>query len=268
MGFLISLAVAVLISGVTIVTFKNQINISLMKFFRNLSRFKARRRLYGNEASLIPILMGKEKDVVIIQNNSEESDGFTMTAAELREMDGRTENTPIYIAVRGYIFDISAGRNMYGPGSGYHSLVGREAASAFAHGCSHHEVCFQTPVDQLTPEQLLEVDRWIDLYRNHDKYKLVGRLVSDPVDQIVDNELHSDQHENETIIDLEATESPVDTQDTTSNPPQESLSSEEEEEQQTPTIPLEEIPADSESFQSSPVEGDGKVEDDSREDIL
>ena len=186
-GFIaLSVALGFGLIGVTIVTKKNDINILLMKFFRNLSRFKARRRLYGNQASLIPLLMGNEPEVLMIRNDSlvDEGDGFTMTLAELAEMDGKTESTPIYISIKGQIFDISEGREMYGPGKGYHPLVAKEAASAFAAGC-FQDGCFKTPIDKLSPEQLIEVDRWIDLYRNHDKYKLVGRLVSDPVDQII-----------------------------------------------------------------------------------
>ena len=192
MGFgwiALSVALGFGLISVTIVTKKNDINIILMKFFRNLSRFKARKRLYGNQASLIPLLMGREPEIVMIQNDSviDEGDGFTMTLAELAEMDGRTENTPIYISVKGQIFDISEGRAMYGPGKGYHSLVAKESASAFAFGCFQDE-CFKTSIDNLSAEQLVEVDRWIDLYRNHDKYKLVGRLISDPIDQIISND--------------------------------------------------------------------------------
>eukprot|EP01036_Dinobryon_divergens_P022723 gene22723-31008_t len=148
--------------------------------------------------------MGREPDIVMIRNDSviDEGDGFTMTLAELAEMDGRTENTPIYISIKGQIFDISEGRAMYGPGKGYHPLVAKEAASAFAFGCFEDE-CFKTPIDNLSPEQLVEVDRWIDLYRNHDKYKLVGRLISDPIDRIIADDEEVEQMNGAAPVDSE-----------------------------------------------------------------
>ena len=44
--------------------------------------------------------------------------------AELAYYDG-TEDRPIYIAADGFVFDVSSGRDFYGPGAGYHPFAGR-----------------------------------------------------------------------------------------------------------------------------------------------
>lgn len=40
----------------------------------------------------------------------------------LARFDGRDENTPIYIALDGDVFDVSSNRRVYGPGGSYHVL--------------------------------------------------------------------------------------------------------------------------------------------------
>ncbi|XP_069118634.1 uncharacterized protein [Argopecten irradians] len=54
------------------------------------------------------------------------------TASELRGYDGRDSKKPLLMAVRGVVFDVSEGKDFYGPGAGYHALVGRDASRAIA----------------------------------------------------------------------------------------------------------------------------------------
>lgn len=41
-----------------------------------------------------------------------------LTLAQLAEYDGKDPSKPLYIAVRGKIYDVSAGKTFYGPGTG------------------------------------------------------------------------------------------------------------------------------------------------------
>ena len=89
-------------------------------------------------------------------------------------------------ALRGRVYDVSAGTKFYGPGKAYNHFVGRDASRAFATGCRAAE-CVSADLDGLSPSQLREVDRWMEMYETHDKYTFVGTLVEDPVDVALDS---------------------------------------------------------------------------------
>ncbi len=186
---LFSLLATSLLACVSLFLLRRKINLGLMRFFRDLSRFKSRRRLYGNQAALMPILLGKEKPIEIdFRISSDGSEDFTVTASELLEMDGRTKDTPIYISLRGLVYDVSAARDKYGPGKSYHALCGKDATISFATGC-FGDSCPEKKVEDLNEEELKQVQDWIELYHHHDKYKYIGRLVIDPVDAFVTQEM-------------------------------------------------------------------------------
>jgi hypothetical protein len=116
-----------------------------------------------------------------------------MTLEELSEMNGATQSTPVYICVRGLIFDVSAGRDAYGPGKSYHPLVAKEATAMYATGCLGEDDCKDKMATYvITSEDIIEVEKWVDFYANHEKYTYVGRLLNyDFMDQIVAMELQS-----------------------------------------------------------------------------
>jgi predicted heme/steroid binding protein len=58
-----------------------------------------------------------------------------MTLEELQRYDGTNEDLPIYLAVNGTIYDVSASPRFYGPGGGYHIFAGRDSTRAFITGC-------------------------------------------------------------------------------------------------------------------------------------
>jgi len=110
----------------------------MMRLFRDLGRYKARKRRFGSDTALIPIILGREEPVDIgstLEQIESERNYFTMTLEQLAEMNGNDPDTPMYISVKDLIFDVSAGREIYGPGKSYHALVGRNATLAFANAC-------------------------------------------------------------------------------------------------------------------------------------
>ncbi|QIW98309.1 hypothetical protein AMS68_003827 [Peltaster fructicola] len=54
---------------------------------------------------------------------------------QLRAYDGSDPSKPIYVALNGTIYDVTAGARFYGPGGTYHVLAGKDAARAFVTGC-------------------------------------------------------------------------------------------------------------------------------------
>ena len=63
-------------------------NVGLSRFFRNLSRYKSRKRVLGNEQALIPLILGTETEQAVDFENLQD-DGFTMTPESLRAMNVR-----------------------------------------------------------------------------------------------------------------------------------------------------------------------------------
>ncbi|KAK4575081.1 hypothetical protein LTR86_000933 [Recurvomyces mirabilis] len=59
----------------------------------------------------------------------------SLTDTQLLSYDGTDPNKPIYLALNGTIYDVSAGRRIYGPGGSYHVFAGKDAARGFVTGC-------------------------------------------------------------------------------------------------------------------------------------
>ncbi|KAF2715687.1 hypothetical protein K504DRAFT_457834 [Pleomassaria siparia CBS 279.74] len=59
----------------------------------------------------------------------------SLTDAELLAYDGSDPAKPIYLALNGTIYDVSANRATYAPGGSYSFFSGRDAARAFLTGC-------------------------------------------------------------------------------------------------------------------------------------
>lgn len=51
-----------------------------------------------------------------------------ISVAELSAHDGRDAAKPIYVAIKGKVFDVSPKREMYGPGAGYNIFAGKDAS--------------------------------------------------------------------------------------------------------------------------------------------
>lgn len=51
-----------------------------------------------------------------------------ITPHELSGHDGQDASKPIYVAIKGKVFDVSAKREMYGPGAGYNIFAGKDAS--------------------------------------------------------------------------------------------------------------------------------------------
>ncbi|KAJ3346071.1 hypothetical protein HDU83_003462 [Entophlyctis luteolus] len=102
------------------------------------------------------------------------------TTAELKEFDGSDPSKPIYVAISGKVYDVSAGQKHYGKGGGYSFFAGVDATRAYITGC------FQTHLTHdlrgLSEEQLkTDLTHWIDFYEKHEKYFYVGEVKHDPI---------------------------------------------------------------------------------------
>lgn len=59
--------------------------------------------------------------------NEENLKTFTLT--QLKEFDGTDESKPIYLAMDGYVYDVTAGKEYYKVGGVYHYLAGKDSTN-------------------------------------------------------------------------------------------------------------------------------------------
>jgi membrane-associated progesterone receptor component len=104
----------------------------------------------------------------------------TFTPKTLLPYNGEN-NMPVYLAVRGKVFDVTSGRNFYGPGGPYANFAGRDASRGLAFGSFDEDMLTKDldgPLDKLED---LEQDQWEALSgweeRFNEKYLVVGKLV-------------------------------------------------------------------------------------------
>eukprot|EP00730_Choanoeca_flexa_P007874 TRINITY_DN12406_c0_g2_i1.p2 TRINITY_DN12406_c0_g2~~TRINITY_DN12406_c0_g2_i1.p2 ORF type:complete len:408 (+),score=76.76 TRINITY_DN12406_c0_g2_i1:159-1382(+) len=163
------------------------VQVTLMRFFRDVARAKAHARLYGNRAALAVFT-----EVDVDHNSMSEPPNVVFTPEDLSQFDG-SEGRPIYLAVAGRVYDVSSKRDTYGEGGSYHKLAGKDASRALAMACMS-ERCFSSSLEGITQKQQRELNKWIDFFDKHDKYHCIGRLqASDAVEGAVQAALNQEK---------------------------------------------------------------------------
>ena len=136
-----------------------------------------------------------------------------LTPTELSLYNGTDAGLPIYLSINRTVFDVSAGRHTYGPGGSYSAFAGKDATRAFVTGCfaedstldlrgaeevymvvdgegddgveeglssGERKVRAERERREAKKKVKKEVEKWVDFYRNSQKYGEVGRLVGVP----------------------------------------------------------------------------------------
>jgi predicted heme/steroid binding protein len=62
-------------------------------------------------------------------------EGLVFTPEELSQYDGTDPSKPIYIALKGRVYDVSAGPGYYGKEGSYSYFSGKDASRAYITGC-------------------------------------------------------------------------------------------------------------------------------------
>lgn len=119
-----------------------------------------------------PTALPKEEPAVVFR---------TFTPRTLLPYNGEND-MPVYLAVRGRVFDVTRGRNFYGPGGPYANFAGRDASRGLACGSFDEEMLTKDldgPLDTLSDlnkEQLDALQDWEERFL--EKYLIVGKLVA------------------------------------------------------------------------------------------
>ncbi|XP_076002858.1 neudesin [Genypterus blacodes] len=98
------------------------------------------------------------------------------TEEELKRHDGSEEGQPIYMAVKGVVFDVTKGKEFYGKDAPYNALVGKDSSRAIAK-MSLDPADLTSDTTGLTEEELQSLQSVFEgTYKT--KYPIVGYTAS------------------------------------------------------------------------------------------
>ncbi|CDS09531.1 hypothetical protein LRAMOSA10891 [Lichtheimia ramosa] len=122
---------------------------------------------HSSKPAAIP---AKHPDVIVFKN---------YTPKELEPFNG-TNDTRVLMGVNGNVYDVTRGRNFYGPGGPYANFAGHDASRGLAKNSFDLDMITDPsqPIDKLedlTPEEWDSLREWEQHFAT--KYLLVGKLV-------------------------------------------------------------------------------------------
>ncbi|KAF9275589.1 hypothetical protein BGZ68_010688 [Mortierella alpina] len=94
------------------------------------------------------------------------------TKEELAKHDGTDATAPVYVAIKGIVFDVSAKRETYGPGAGYHVFAGKDASKALGKSSLKPEDCI-ADYSSLDEKEMKTLDDWVVFFEK--RYPVVGK---------------------------------------------------------------------------------------------
>ncbi|KAG5563075.1 hypothetical protein RHMOL_Rhmol02G0269700 [Rhododendron molle] len=98
-----------------------------------------------------------------------------LTLQQLKQYDGTNPSKPIYLAVKGRIFDVTTGKSFYGPGGDYAMFAGKDASRALAK-MSKDEDDVVGSLHGLSDKEMGVLNDWEKKFEA--KYPIVGRVAS------------------------------------------------------------------------------------------
>ncbi|CCW70083.1 unnamed protein product [Phytomonas sp. Hart1] len=100
----------------------------------------------------------------------------TFTAEQLAHFNGEGD-TPIYISLKGIIYDCSTGEIFYGENKPYHSFAGKEITRCLAKMLVSSTEA-NSGWSNLSEKHILTLNTWVEKYES--KYPIVGTFQPDP----------------------------------------------------------------------------------------
>ncbi|KAL3500279.1 hypothetical protein ACH5RR_039372 [Cinchona calisaya] len=98
---------------------------------------------------------------------------MAFTLQQLKQYDGSDPSKPIYVAVKGRVFDVAAGRSFYGPGGSYSMFAGKDASRALAKMSKNEEDVIGS-LDGLSEKEIQTLNDWETKFQA--KYPVVGSV--------------------------------------------------------------------------------------------
>jgi membrane-associated progesterone receptor component len=114
---------------------------------------------------------GKKEERRALMPEAEERD---YSLSELAGYDGSDPTKPLLVGIRGYVYDVTRGRDFYGPGGPYGMFAGKDCTRALAK-VSFDEALFTGDIEGLDADELDKLEEWIGMFAG--KYRRIGRLL-------------------------------------------------------------------------------------------
>ncbi|GMG98812.1 hypothetical protein Nepgr_000652 [Nepenthes gracilis] len=105
---------------------------------------------------------------------NQQNKSMEFTSQQLKQYDGSVPSRPIYVAIKGRVFDVTTGVNFYGPGGPYSMFSGKDASRALAK-MSKNDEDVSPSLDGLSEKELGVLADWEKKFEA--KYPVVGRVV-------------------------------------------------------------------------------------------
>ncbi|CAN8284197.1 unnamed protein product [Cochlearia groenlandica] len=96
------------------------------------------------------------------------------TESQLSQYNGVDESKPIYVAIKGRVFDVTTGKSFYGVGGDYALFAGKDASRALGK-MSKNEDDVSPYIADLTEKEIDTLNDWEKKFVA--KYPVVGRVV-------------------------------------------------------------------------------------------
>eukprot|EP00549_Striatella_unipunctata_P001916 CAMPEP_0118704608 /NCGR_PEP_ID=MMETSP0800-20121206/19338_1 /TAXON_ID=210618 ORGANISM="Striatella unipunctata, Strain CCMP2910" /NCGR_SAMPLE_ID=MMETSP0800 /ASSEMBLY_ACC=CAM_ASM_000638 /LENGTH=291 /DNA_ID=CAMNT_0006606533 /DNA_START=21 /DNA_END=896 /DNA_ORIENTATION=- len=119
------------------------------------------------------------------EQEEDEDPPRNFTSAQLLYFNGTKdektdENRPVYLSLAGIVFDVSDGRDFYGPGGPYEMFAGRECGAALAKMSFDDKYLDNVAAcKELNPGEKFELENWMEKFKHYRCYPVRGRLVPD-----------------------------------------------------------------------------------------
>ncbi|KAI0779605.1 progesterone binding protein [Fomes fomentarius] len=105
-------------------------------------------------------------------------DPFTLE--QLKQFDGSDPSRPIYVAIKGTIFDVTRKVDTYGKGKSYNLFAGKDASRALGMSSLKPEDAV-SDYSTLSPGDLKTLNDWFDFFSK--RYNVVGKVIDLPPPQ-------------------------------------------------------------------------------------
>ncbi|KAF1796488.1 cytochrome b5-like heme/steroid binding domain-containing protein [Mucor lusitanicus] len=99
-----------------------------------------------------------------------------LTLQQLSAYDGSDPLLPIYVAVKGVVFDVSSNPSAYGKHSNYNCFAGKDASKALGLSSLNVDDCV-ADYSTLNNAEMVTLGQWLSYFTK--KYPVVGHIMPD-----------------------------------------------------------------------------------------